>query len=157
TGLEALPPGLDAVILKALTVHTCQWPESDALAEALDTADANERKARMARLFGYGILDIDRARGCPDERATPLASGEIEADEGLLYEIPLPHSLAGKKQWRRVTITLAWLSPVNPQHRDYRRAFVWFGCDRSPLRVSAAGADWRAMRRGTVQHDVWEG
>jgi len=154
---EALPPQLDAVILKALTVHTCQWPESDALTEALSATDANERKARMARLFGYGVLDIDRARGCPDERATLLAAGNIAADQGLLYKIPLPHSLAGKRVWRRITITLAWLSPINPQHRDYRRAIVWFKCDRSPLKVSAAGADWRAMRRGTVQHDVWEG
>jgi hypothetical protein len=34
---------------------------------------------------------------------------------------------------------------------------VWFTCDRSALKLQAAGADAHAMRRGTVQHDVWSG
>jgi len=152
-----LPTRLDAVLLKALTVHTCQWPDSEVLLQALEPADANDRKRRMARLFGYGLVDIDRARGCTDERATLIATGEIAAEEGQEYFIPLPPSLAGKRDWRRLTITLAWLSPINPQHHDYRRAMLWFTCNRAPLKIAAAGADWQAMRRGTVQHDVWEG
>lgn len=153
----ALDVRFDAILLKALTVHSCRWPESEALKEALGCENANERKGRMSRLFGYGALDIERMRGCIDERATLIAVGDIGADEGWQYRVPLPPALAGKKEWRRVTITLAWLSPINTWHRDYRRAMVWFTCDRSLLRVGAAGADHRAMRRGTVQHDVWDG
>lgn len=154
---KALHPRFDAVLLKALAVHTCVWPNSPVLGNVLQEADGTERKRRMARLFGYGVLDIDRLRGCTDERATLVSVGEIAAEQGLLYVVPLPPTLSGKKQWRRVTITLAWLSPMNPQHRDYRRALVWFKCDRGALKVSSAGADWQAMRRGTVQHDVWDG
>lgn len=147
----------DSVIMKALAVHTCHWPQSELLNQFLAGVDGNERKRRMSNLFGYGILDIDRLRGCTDHRATLLGVGEIAAEEGWEYRVPLPPALAGKKVWRRVSITLAWLTPINPQHRDYRRALVWFTCDRSHLNVSSAGADHRAMRRGTVQHDVWEG
>src|SRR4029077_18190395 len=129
--------------LKALAVHTCQWPDSEALRLALECADAMERKARMARLFGYGVLEVDRARGCTDERATLIAVGEIASEQGLLYRIPLPPSLAGKREWRRLTITLAWLSPINPEHHDYRRSIVWFTCDRSALKLGSAGADWQ--------------
>lgn len=156
---SALAPRLDAVLLKALVVHTCMWPESQALEAALQTEliDANERKRRLARMFGYGQVDLERARGCTDERATLIAVGEIEPEKGLSYFVPLPHSLAGKREWRRLTITLAWLSPINPQHRDYRRGLVWFQTDHSPLKVSTVGADWQAARRGTVQHEVWSG
>jgi hypothetical protein len=153
----ALPARFDATLLKALAVHTCQWPSTPALDQVLEGSNGNERKRRMSRLFGYGVLDIDRIRGCTDERATLIAVAEIAAEQGWEYTVPLPPVLAGKKEWRRVTITLAWLSPINPQHRDYRRAIVWFTCDRSPLKVNSVGADWQAMRRGTVQHDVWEG
>jgi hypothetical protein len=153
----ALASRLDTVLLKALTVHTCQWPNSEALQQVFEGSSGSERKRRMSRLFGYGLLDVDRARGCTDERATLLAVGEIVKEEGWEYRVPLPPSLAAKKAWRRITITLAWLTPIHPQHRDYRRALVWFTCDRSALKVSSAGADWQAMRRGSIQHDVWEG
>jgi subtilase family protein len=152
-----LQPRFDATLLKALTVHTCHWPESTTLQQVLVSANGNERKRRMSRLFGYGVLDIDRVRGSTDERATLIAVGDIAAEEGREYRVPLPPSLAAKKDWRRITITLAWLSPINPEHRDYRRAIMWFTCDRSTLKVSSAGADWQAMRRGSIQHDVWEG
>lgn len=156
---DHLSPRLDAVLLKALVVHSCQWPDSPQLEAALAPlfTDANARKQRLCRLFGYGTLDIDRARGCTDERATVIAVGEIEAEGGLSYRVPLPQSLAGKLEWRRLTVTLAWFSSINPQHRDYRRAQVWFTLDHSPLKVGSAGADWRAARRGTIQHEVWCG
>ena len=156
---QALPPKWDAVLLKAMIVHASHWPNSDALVGALrlDLVDAAERKRRMARLFGYGILDGDRARGCTDERATLIAAGEISADQGILYRVPLPPSLAARRIWRRLTVTLAWLTPINPQHRDYRRAFVWFSAKRDSLRVDGVGANWQAARRGTIQHEVWEG
>ena len=114
----ALDARFDAILLKALTVHSCRWPESQALENALGCENANERKGRMSRLFGYGALDVDRARGCVDERATLIAVGDIAAEEGWQYRVPLPPALAGKKEWRRVTITLAWLSPINTQHHD---------------------------------------
>lgn len=156
-GAMALHARFDAVLLKALAVHSCCWPDSAALQQALACANANERKRRMSRLFGYGTLDIDRVRGCTDERATLIAVGDIAPEEGWQYRVPLPATLVGKKEWRRIIVTLAWLSPINPQHHDYRRALVWFTCDRSLLKVNAAGADHHAVRRGTVQHDVWEG
>ena len=152
-----LPMGFDAVLLKALAVHSCHWRDTAALQAIFGTISATERKKRLSRLFGYGVLEIDRLRGCTDERATLLAVADIAADEGWEYRVPLPPSLAATKHWRRITITLAWLSPINPQHRDYRRAIVWFTCDRSTLKVTSAGADWQAMRRGSIQHDVWEG
>lgn len=158
-GHGELRPDLDAVTLKALLVHASAWPDSLSLEAALDlgSVDARTRKERLARLFGYGIVDPLRAQGCTDNRATLLGTGEIAPDTGVRYRVPLPPSLSGKREFRRVTITLAWLTPINCKHRKYRRGLVWFAKAVDPLRVSPAGADWQAARRGTVQHEILTG
>ena len=154
-----LPELHDAVLLKAMVVHACHWPHSPALEDALQLASntALERQRRLERLFGNGILNIERTRGCPDERATFIATGQLRADEGAKYLVPLPQVITARALWRRLTITLAWFSPINPQHRDYRRAMLWFTAEHEHFKGSVAGADWQATRRGTVQHLVWQG
>jgi hypothetical protein len=153
----ALPERDIAVLLKAMIVHSCHWPNDEALELALGLANdhGTKRQHRLERLFGNGMIDIDRARGCPDERATFLAIGSIGKDQGVEYQVPLPMLLTGKRIWRRLTITLAWNSPINPQHRDYRRAQLWFKADNHQLCSTSAGGQWQAARRGTVQHQVW--
>lgn len=156
---ERLPEAHDAVLIKAMVVHACHWPELPALEDALqlknDTAPV--RQKRLERLFGNGVLNIERTRGCPDERATFLATGQLRANEGAAYLVPLPQAITAKALWRRLTITLAWLSPINPQHRDYRRAQLWFTAEHELFKGKVSGADWQATRRGTVQHLVWQG
>jgi hypothetical protein len=67
---------------------------------------------------------------------------------------------------RRLTVTLAWFSPINSSHQGYRTAQLWFepygethDDDNaiSKLRIDRQQADNRAARRGTVQHEVFEG
>ena len=74
-----------------------------------------------------------------------------------MHRFPLPQSLSGQSGLRRVTITLAWLSPVNPRHQAWRRADLWFAPPRDPLRVDRQQAYWRAVQRGTLQHEILEG
>jgi hypothetical protein len=53
---------------------------------------------------------------------------------------------------------LSWFSPINPVHRKYRRAALWFEPPgQTELLVKRSGVDWRAVRRGTLQHEVLEG
>ncbi len=86
-----------------------------------------------------------------------LGVGALRADEGHLFRIPPPDSLAATAAWKRLTITLAWLTPINPRHRAYRCAQLWFNPPESALSLNRVGCDWRATQRGTVQHDVFEG
>ena len=60
-------------------------------------------------------------------------------------------------KWRRLTVTLAWLSPISPSRQKYRIAGLWFEVNNSGLAPTRTDADWRAVRRGTVQHEVFEG
>ncbi len=76
---------------------------------------------------------------------------------GHVYHVPLPTALNAQTVMRRLTVTLAWLSPINPRHRNYRVADLWFEPPSEYLRVKRRDADHDAVTRGTVQHEVLEG
>jgi hypothetical protein len=87
-----------------------------------------------------------------------IGTGEISADKACIFTAPLPPSLAGKTVWRRLTVTLAWLTPINPAHRAYRRAKLWITPPQEELLVKREnGVDDKAARRGTLQHEILEG
>lgn len=60
-----------------------------------------------------------------------------------------------------VVVTLAWFSPVNPDHRNFREAKLELspvgGWGDLPLKLARQDADHNQVLRGTVQHEVVEG
>lgn len=148
-----------AVIVKALLVHGSRWGGAYAsLAPQVQTVIAGARpREHAARFLGYGALDVMRVLSCTDQRATLFGHGKLSDGEAHLYRVPLPPSLSGQATLRRLTITLAWLTPTNPVHRRYRRAALWFEPNRDLLHVERREATARAVRRGTVQHEVLDG
>lgn len=157
----------DAVLLKALLVHGAQWGDwcERLLAERPDfqlIENANTRRAAekdfVTRWLGYGVAHVERAITCTAERATLLGVGELGADEAFVFSAPLPPSLAGKIAWRRLTVTLAWMSPINSAHQGYRRAKMWVTPPQDQLRVKRFNSVHdKAALRGTVQHEILEG
>jgi hypothetical protein len=158
-----IPPDYMAVALKALLVHGAAWGEKSDLLDRIFEPQQGPgshfpRRDDIARLLGYGIPAIERVLECAENRATLLGYGTIAPESGVLYRIPLPDDLNGRRAFRALTVTLAWLSPVNPRHQGYRMA---------ALDVSAAGDDryWitrnrdalqptdKATARGTVFHE----
>jgi hypothetical protein len=133
------------------------------------------------RFLGCGKVDPRKAQHSLDERATVLAWDALKDEQSHVYLLPLPPSLGSKKLWRRLTVTLAWLSPINPQHRNYRQAMMWADLgitekrilneldkhgkpktsttktvSEALLQVQKAGLDEKTSQRGTIQHRVWE-
>ena len=159
SGGESLNDEQITVLVKALLVHGAGWGEGSTTLEAALREGSNDPKlkTRIARFLGYGLADLTRVLDCTNHRATLIGCESLRAEEGHDYSIPLPPSLGGRTDWRRFTITLAWLSPINPQHHKYRLAHLWFDPPRTPLRVSRRQAEWQSVRRGTVQHEVLEG
>ena len=122
------------------------------------TIRRNIEKDFVTRWLGYGPANVDRALACTAQRATLIGVGELGCDEALVFSAPLPPSLAGKKEWRRVTLTLAWISPINFAHQGYRRAKLWVTPPQHELRVKRAnGVHDKTALRGTVQHEILEG
>lgn len=157
----------DAVLLKALMVHGANWGEWSGrlLAERPDFQSIENGNTRrtvekdfITRWLGYGMVDVERAVACTAERATLLGVGELGANEAFVFSAPLPPSLAGKIAWRRLTLTLAWMSPINVAHQGYRRAKLWVTPPQDQLRIKRFNSVHdKAATRGTVQHEILEG
>lgn len=160
-------PQYDAVLIKALLVHGTSWGDlPNALlalradiAEIQDTA-ARRRKEKdfLVRWLGYGALNPERSLASTAQRATLIGVGALSADNAFEFSAPLPPSLARTTEWRRMTATLAWISPTNHAHQSYRRARLWMTDVGAELGVERENsAEHNAARRGTVQHQIFEG
>ncbi len=154
--IDAIPR---AVWLKALLTHASYWGQAGEILDDTLRTPANSRKFKeyLTRLIGYGRVDFDRVRECTERRVTTLGGGSLEAGQAHVHRFPLPPSLGGKQGQRRLVITLAWFTPINPQHQGYRRADLWFTPPPTPLDIKRQDADWRAVQRGTIQHETLEG
>ena len=121
------------------------------------------RTARQHRASS-GIR-VSRRRGnvsCTPHRATLLGYGTISAKEAKVHRIPLPPSLEGITEPRKVTVTVAWLSPVNPRHQSYRRAKLEAGAvtnleAAAGVKRSSGQPPHASASRGAVFHDRYEG
>jgi hypothetical protein len=127
-----------------------------------ETGSALKAAAQLSQLqtafLGYGAVSAERSLFSTDERITFLGCGGIRDNFGHTFRFPLPAALAGKNVKRRVTYTLAWLTPINLRHSSYRTAKLkveWPESD--PLQLKVAGAKKTAAQRGTVEHHVREG
>lgn len=147
----------DAVLTKALLVHGAAWGDGFApIAAALRDAGRDVRKETIQRLLGYGLLRDGWSLYDDDHRASAFYASRIEEGEHV-YRLPLPPSLSDSPIWRRLTLTLAWFTPINLAHRSYRRAALRFD-PRSSLDFARERqeADANSTVRGTVQHEVLE-
>ena len=85
-----------------------------------------------------------------------LGFGELDDGEGAVFSLPLPPCLSAASDRRRLTITLAWLSPVNSLRQSYRVAHLWFD-PKNDIAPDRLFADHRAVQRGTLQHEMLDG
>lgn len=148
-----------AVVTKAMFVHGARWDASFGTLERIigNGMDRRQRKINAARYLGYGALDLTRSDRSTERRATLIGWGDLSDEETDEFVLPLPPSLSGQRGLRRLTVTLAWFSPMNPRHQLYRRAKLWFDGKFGDYRLSRVDADDKAVKRGTVQHEVLQG
>ena len=115
-----------AVIIKALLVHHAQWEDCGRMLKDLygphGPGKYVEQRDNIARVLGYGFPDIEKTIVCASHRATLVGYGTVHAERANVHRIPLPSSLKGVSEPRSITMTVAWFSPINPYHREYRRA-----------------------------------
>ena len=162
-----LDPRYYAVTIKAMLVHRAKWGSRvDVLDQLYGPRGRGQHLARrdnIARLLGYGgVPDIEEAVSCTPHRATLLGYGTISAKEAKVHRIPLPPSLERVTEPREVTMTVAWLSPVNPRHQAYRRAKLEVGAvtdleAAAGVKRSSGQPPHTSVSRGTVFHARYEG
>ena len=149
-----------AVIFKSLLVHGASWGEAGDIIEQVLGGHLTKWQDKLrlkSRFLGYGEVDPERSLFSTDQRVVMLGWQSLECGHAHVFRVPLPPSLSGKKIKRRLTVSLAWFSPINPQHKDYRRAFLWFSSNKEVLALDRKDHDYDSARRGTIQHQVFEG
>jgi hypothetical protein len=151
-----------AVALKALMAHGCRWGETGAILEAVYGPGWRKERAAAARFLGYGRPDLTRLLSADGSRITLLADDEIRHDGRHEYKIPIPRAMLANHELRRMTLTLAWSTPIDPVSQRYRGFRVEM-VDRDGKRAfwkgvkSISQPDVYAGRRGTLQHMIFEG
>jgi hypothetical protein len=156
--ISALAVVPDGVLIKTLLVHGARWGK---LGQALDghfesIENYDKRKEQVTRLIGFGRLEINNVAECSPTRVTGIGAGALAEDEGAEHRFPLPPSLSGKRGLRRLAVTLAWFTPVNPLSHKWRQAHLWFETPKSKLVIRRIGPDHHAVQRGALQHEVFE-
>ena len=152
-GIDKIPM---ALWIKTLVAHSADWAHSRA--PVASVIEAKRLRDTLSRLHGFGEIQPERALGCTDYRATALAYGELGKDEAHVHRFPLPANLAGAKVMRRLTLTLAYFTPIDPSSKDYRVAAVKFEPRKDGLlEMDRSHADYNDCKRGTLQHEIIEG
>lgn len=134
-----------AVATKAMVAHTARIPHGLLVHDGMRHA-----------AHGYGSLERHLADGCDPNEAAILYVGNIGDNESRTLFFPLPDGLE-VRGIKRVTATLAWMSPINWRHRQYRRAALEFSQPKGFTKLGTAlGAVGDKPKRGTLQHVEWE-
>lgn len=160
-----------AVVLKALLVHSCAWRDTGELLNTLYPGTWQRKREAVSRVIGYGRPNYARIVSADGSRVTLLADDLIRHDELHEYKLPVPSAMINNREIRRVTMTLAWSSPIDPVTNRYRGVLAeivdrdgkrkfWDGFNglkNEDGSTKIIGPVIDATRRGTLQHIVLEG
>lgn len=144
------------VLAKALLVHAAGWGDVGATLRQKLGLSGRTAKRDLTQMLGYGPVHSSRVATAESTRALLLGAGSITAGQRQRLLLPLPEALDRTTQWRRLTVTMAWFSPVNPSSFVHRIARLRCRVDDAKLRLDRVEVDANAVRRGTVQHEVFE-
>lgn len=137
-----------AAAIKALLVHGTG-----------ELADFSSTTLHVEQAVGNGVLVRDFSQGCSSNEAVLLFIGTVGAVEEQELLLPLPNGLS-VRETKRIDATLAWFSPVNWRHRQYRRAALSFvkPAGAIPSLGIPRGLTTDTVTRGasTIQHQTWE-
>jgi len=158
-GNPTLEAKYDTVLIKALLAHGASLGgiESQVLAARPDVNERHAQRRLVSRYAGLGSADVERALTCSAQRATLIGVGTLRNEKALEFRVPIPRALHATVVGRRVTATLAWMTPVNPRHSKYRVARLWVDLPDGALRGERTEGEWRQLRLGTVHHEVFRG
>ena len=146
-----------AVILKAMLAHGASLSELQD--DCIDYLSLSGRqiKSDIHKIGGYGVADVEKVKECTKNQITLIGYGDIKQNQAFLYSIPLPFNFHTQKYKRKLTVTLAYFSPIHPSSIKYREKQVWFTLDNGKnIAGKRAEYDYKAVLRGTLQHEIFE-
>ena len=149
-----VPVDFASILIKSMLTHGASWNEiNQTLSEAVEVS-----QNQLSRWIGNGVPDISRVEECTKNRATLIGLGALKRDEAHVFRLALPFDFSSQLIKRRLTVTLAYFSPVEVNRQKYRSSQLWFNIENgAELVPQRQNTDWRAVRRGTLQHEIFTG
>lgn len=149
-----VPDASKAILLKAMLTHGATWEN---VCDKVSAATSESQK-QLSKWLGNGIPNIDRVQECTRERITLIGMGSLKKDEGDLFKLPLPIDFSSRLVKRKLTVTLAYFSPISSDRQLYRSAQLWFNVvDDKGLVPDRKNTEWQTVRKGTLQHEIFMG
>ncbi|KTQ98254.1 hypothetical protein NS226_01555 [Aureimonas ureilytica] len=159
-----------AALLKALVLHGCSWgalgEELDRVLPPADNRRVVKRRQHISQLIGHGVADFGKSVTNGARHVTLVADGTVKPNKRNEYRFPLPAGLSSVQGLRRITMTLAWMTPVRQRALDHRAVQLaltgpdgkkpnefWDGA----LRKASVQPPYGSSRKGTVSRIVLEG
>lgn len=113
-----------AALIKAMLVHSASWRDAEQFIRPIvdphGTMHHEHWRREVCRYLGYGFMDPDDAVACADDRATLWATGSLDPEAAIAFDVPVPALLGAQADHREVRVTLAWMAPIRPGHLAYR-------------------------------------
>ncbi|MBW0279494.1 MULTISPECIES: S8 family peptidase [Shewanella] len=157
---QALSYASDALILKALLAHGAEHMEqaTEVIEQLLKTKENNRTfKSELNQYLGFGVVNESRIHACQNNQATLIYTGVIRDGAAHEYRLPLPPCLAAETVNRRLIVTVAWFSPVNHGHQDYRGAQLWATPAHKVINADNGDYYHHHLKNGTIFHEVRKG
>ena len=144
-----------AILLKAMLTHGASW---DSIGDKVAVATGDSVK-QLCKWLGNGIPNIGKVAECTKERVTLIGLGALKKEKGDIFKLPLPVDFSTRLLKRKLTVTLAYLSPIASDKQAYRSAQLWFTIDdgEKGLVPDRQNTEWQAVRKGTLQHEIFIG
>ncbi len=157
-GGTGVPREFTAVLIKAMLVHGASWNALGSTFKCMLGLSGHNTKRILHKYLGYGEPDIDMVKECTKDRITFFGYGEFSKEGAFIYQIPVPFDFHESKLFRRLTVTLAYLSPVNSGSGKYRNKKLWFSVQqKKTLFEESVMYDHYMIVKGTLQHQVFSG
>lgn len=149
----------DIVLLKALLVHSTNLGKNfEIYSSVLKKTERGFSRDHASRFLGYGFADFNTIYFSTEQRVTILGFGSLNDKETDEFSLPLTEELRSRILEKRLTATLAWITPVNCRSQKYRMAKLEFKIKNiENLEMQSHNIDLHTAKRGTVQHEIYFG
>ena len=154
-----LPQDYEAIAVKSMFIHSCNWGEMGRnMMDHYVPQIARKQRQETLKMIGYGYPEPDNSLVCTDQKITLIGYGSICQNQQIEFSFPLPPCLISQAVKKRLTITLAWFSPINPNGKNYKLAKLSFDAvNQDIVAKTRIDADANYSKHGTVQHEIFEG
>ena len=131
---------------------------TEVIEQLLKTKENNRTfKSELNQYLGFGVVNESRIHACQNNQATLIYTGVIRDGAAHEYRLPLPPCLAAETVNRRLIVTVAWFSPVNHGHQDYRGAQLWATPAHKVINADNGDYYHHHLKNGTIFHEVRKG